>query len=358
MYVEITDYLVGAECSMRTIMEAMDRTGKGIILIVDDKHQLLGAITDGDLRRGVLAGAHLGMRADEILKAKPADFAEVVSASVSLTAGELLRAFEDAGVRQLPLVDEANRVVDLVTIDMLVPEHLAPLEAVIMAGGKGTRLRPLTDTLPKPMLPIGDRPILEHIVDSLKKANISNVNITTHYKGNEIRDHFGDGTDFGINIAYVVEDEPLGTAGGLNLMNEKPTEPVLVLNGDILTQVDFRAMFDYHRDHGADLTVAVSKYDVEVPYGVIDCVGANVRALKEKPVYNFFVNAGIYLLDPVVWEHLPKGHINMTDVVDLLIKAGRTVVSFPILEYWLDIGQHDQYEQAQGDIGRIQQGTK
>ena len=355
MHVDISKFLISPGSTMRSCMEAMDATGKGIILVVDDTVRLLGTITDGDLRRSVLAGLDLGESAEQFLGEKVGGDVDPVTAPADLSSTELLRVFEESGVKQLPLVDDEERVVDLVTIEMLVPDHLAPLSAVIMAGGKGTRLRPLTENVPKPMLPLGDRPLLEHIVDQLKDASINNVNITTHYKGNEIRNHFGDGSKFGIDIEYVVEEEPLGTAGGLNLMESRPTQPVLVLNGDILTQVDFRTMFDFHRDHGADLTVAVSKYDLEVPFGVLECEGASVRSLKEKPVYNFFVNAGMYLLEPVVWEYLPKRHVNMTEVVDLLIQAGRSVVSFPILEYWLDIGQHKEYEQAQEDITQMRQ---
>ena len=338
---------------MRSCMETMDRTGKGIVLVVNEHQELIGTITDGDLRRGVLAGLDLNATAAHFLHDESGGSTTPITAPTDTPVAEVLRLLEESGVKQMPLVNDQNKVVDLVTVEMLVPDHHGSLSAVIMAGGKGTRLRPLTESTPKPMLPLGDRPLLEHIVDQLKDARISDVNITTHYLGNEIRSHFGDGSKFGMNIDYVVEEEPLGTAGGLNLMKERPTDSVLVLNGDILTQVDFRAMYNFHHEHKADLTVAVSKYDLEVPYGVLECDGANIRSLTEKPVYNFFVNAGIYLLEPVVWEYLPRRHVNMTEIVDVLIKEGRSVVSFPILEYWLDIGQPGEYKQAQQDIMRM-----
>jgi len=232
----------------------------------------------------------------------------------------------------------------------LLPDRALPLQAVIMAGGGGTRLRPLTENVPKPMLPVNDRPLMELIIEQLSQAGIRQVNVTTHYKGQQIVDHFGDGQDFGVELNYINEDRPLGTAGALGLM-KTPQEPVLVINGDVLTQLNFRAMFDYHREHQADLTVAVRKYDLNVPYGVIESDGAFVRGLVEKPLLSFFVNAGIYLLEPSVHRYIPHGQrFDMTDLIQRLLEEERPVVSFPVVEYWLDIGLHADYKQAQEDI--------
>jgi len=226
---------------------------------------------------------------------------------------------------------------------------------VIMAGGYGKRLRPLTEDLPKPMLPIGGRPLMERIIGQLKDVGIRQVNVTTLYKPEKIKDYFGNGEAFGINLNYIHESEPLGTGGALGLL-PKTEEPLLVINGDILTQVDFRAMLDYHREHKADMTVAVRQFGIQVPYGVVECDGPNIRSLREKPEMTFFVNAGIYLLDPPVFNFIPSGErFNMTDLIQWLLDAGRTVVSFPVREYWLDIGQTADYEQAKMDIenGRL-----
>ena len=220
----------------------------------------------------------------------------------------------------------------------------------MMAGGFGTRLRPLTEDLPKPMLPLGSRPLLELIVEQLRDAGIRRLNVATHYKGEVISEHFKDGQDFGVDIRYVKENQPLGTVGALSLLEESD-EPLLVINGDILTRVDFRAMHNFHREHGADLTIAVRQYDMRVPYGVVDTDGVAVRGISEKPVLKQFINAGIYLLSPTVKRMIPNGEpYDIPDLIQLLLKEGRTVVSFPVREYWLDIGEAGQYDQAQSDI--------
>jgi NDP-sugar pyrophosphorylase family protein len=219
-----------------------------------------------------------------------------------------------------------------------------------MAGGFGKRLLPLTQNTPKPMLPIGEQPLMERMIGQLRDAGIHRVNVTTHFEPEKIRDYFGDGERFGVNLNYVSEERPLGTAGALRLIETKK-EPLLIINGDILTRVDFRAMLDFHREHQADLTVGVREYDFQVPYGVIETEGARVTGVNEKPVYKFFVNAGIYLLQPALDEFIPKDErFDMTDLIEKLIAAGRTVASFPIMEYWLDIGRLADYERAQEDV--------
>ena len=216
-----------------------------------------------------------------------------------------------------------------------------------MAGGKGSRMRPLTEEVPKPMLPVGDQPLVEIILHQLRDAGVKRVHMTTHHKSEKIYKYFGDGSDFGVELSYVSEDRPLGTAGGLGLM-KAPEETLLVINGDILTEVDFRAMVAYHREQRADLTIAVREFDLQVPYGVVECEGAVVRHLREKPLLKFFVNAGIYLLEPVVHRYIPNGQrFDMTDLIQDLIDQGRSVASFPVLEYWLDIGEPLDYERAQ-----------
>jgi NDP-sugar pyrophosphorylase family protein len=221
---------------------------------------------------------------------------------------------------------------------------------MVMAGGYGTRLRPLTDETPKPMLPIGSRPLLELIVSQLRDAGIRKVNLATHYKSEVITEHFKDGSDFGVDIRYVKEDQPLGTAGALSLL-EDSDEPLLVVNGDILTRVDFRAMLNFHREHNADLTVAVRQYEFRVPYGVIEADGVWIKGISEKPVVRQFINAGIYLLSPSVRAVIPNGqHFDIPDLVHRLIEEGRPVVCFPVREYWLDIGKADQYDQAKSDV--------
>jgi len=253
-------------------------------------------------------------------------------------------------ILHLPLVDEEQRVAGLVTLDEFLPDQVLPLQAVVMAGGAGSRLRPLTEETPKPMLSVGGRPLLEIIIEQLREAGIRQVKVTTHHQHEKIAEHFGDGQEFGVELSYVAERQPLGTVGSLGLL-ERLTETTLVINGDILTRVDFRAMLAFHREYQADLTVAVRHYDLKVPYGVIECDGPVVKGLSEKPTMGFFVNAGIYLLEPSVHRFIPSGQcFDMTDLIQCLLTAGRPVTSFPIREYWLDIGQHEDYVQAQEQV--------
>jgi NDP-sugar pyrophosphorylase family protein len=272
-----------------------------------------------------------------------------ITARIGTETAELLRLMRKFVIQQLPILDQANRVVDLVTMGDLLPEDVLPVRAVIMAGGFGTRLSPLTDEVPKPMLPVGDRPLMAYTVEQLRKAGIHNLNITTHYLTEKISNYFKDGQDFGVDINYLEEETPLGTAGALGLM-EVSDEPLLVINGDILTRVDFRVMLDFHRKHKAELTVGVRQYEMEVPYGVVDCDGPDVVGLSEKPRHRFLVNAGVYLLEPSAQQLIPnQKFFNMTDLIDKLLEVGHKVVSFPILEYWLDIGQPVDYRKAQED---------
>ena len=328
----------------------------GIVLVVDPEFRLLGTVTDGDLRRIILAGISLDEPISVLLARKTeSPFAKPVAAPVGAGRTIFIELLNQHSIRHLPLVDHEQRVVALVTMDEFAPEPEPPMQAVIMAGGMGTRLRPLTEKLPKPMLPVGNQPLMEIIVNQLRDANISHVNVSVHHESEKITNYFGDGSKFGVEITYVTEDQPLGTAGALGLM-ETPQETVLVINGDILTQVDFRAMRTYHQEHNADLTVAVQQYDMQVPYGIVECEGASIRGMSEKPLLKFFVNAGIYLLEPSVYSFIPNGErYDMTDLIQRLLSEGRSVVAFPIREFWSDIGQHSDYEQAQEQVKKWQQ---
>jgi len=337
--------------SIRQAITSIDQNQKGIVLVIDQEGKLINTITDGDVRRAMLAGHNLDAPVSELLSRKVGSlYPKPITARIDTESSALLLIMQEHRVRQLPLLDANERVAGLVTMDeLLPPDEVLPLEAVIMAGGFGTRLRPLTEDLPKPMLPVGGRPLMAHIVEQLRQAGIRRVSVTTHYKPDKIMEHFGDGQAFGVELKYVNEDRPLGTAGALGLLNTS-SEPLLVINGDILTQVNFRAMLSYHKEHEADMTVAVRRYDLHVPYGVIDCDGPLVRRVTEKPVLNLVVNAGIYLLEPAVHRYIPDGRsFNMTDLVDCLLKENRRVASFLVREYWLDIGHHADYVRAQED---------
>jgi NDP-sugar pyrophosphorylase family protein len=254
-------------------------------------------------------------------------------------------------LEHIPLVDGDGRVADIALLKDLALDRRLPLRALVMAGGFGTRLKPLTDDRPKSMLPVGDRPLLEMIVEQLEQAGIRQINLATHYRADMIERHFGDGRQFNVEIQYVNEGEPLGTAGALGLLEGPDSgEPILVINGDIVTQVNFRAMLDFHRVHAADMTVAVRPFEIKVPYGVIAVSDVMVTGISEKPVIRSFVNAGIYLVNSDVRRVIANGErCDMTDIISRLLAAGRRVVSFPLREYWIDIGQADDYAQAVAD---------
>jgi dTDP-glucose pyrophosphorylase/CBS domain-containing protein len=347
-FCKVRDLCVSPETTLRQVMERINVTLRSIALVVDADRRLLGTITDGDVRRALLSDARLDFRVSELLRGR--EQARPITAPVGSEPAFLLRLMRVHSVRQVPLLDGDGRVVDLVAQGDLIPDSAQPLQAMIMAGGNGMRLRPLTEDTPKPMLPVGGRPLMEIIVERLRRAGIKRVHVATHYKTEKIMDYFGDGDDFGVEMDYVTEDRPMGTAGAIGMIPE-PTATMLVINGDILTDVDLNAMLAFHRNHAAALTVAVRKYDMSVPYGVLECDGPRVRSVAEKPVVNFFVSAGIYLLEPVAHTFVGDDErTDMTDLIRRLLDSGRTVVNFPLLEYWIDIGQPDDYLQAQNDV--------
>ena len=345
---DTTRYCIQRTSTVGEAAALMDRSRLGIVLVVDDKRRLLGTITDGDLRRAMLARVDLSCPVESLLTQKVGSaFPQPISAGLGQDSNWYLQLLQRHGILHLPILDQDKRVVGIVTRDEYLPRQVLPLQAVIMAGGKGTRLYPLTEQTPKPMLPVGDKPLLEIIIEQLRDSGIKKVNVSTHHQREKILAHFGDGRQFGVELSYVAEDRPLGTAGSLGLI-ERPTETTLVINGDILTQVNFQAMLLFHRAQQADLTVAVRQYEVQVPFGVVESDGALVRGVTEKPLINFFVNAGIYLLEPSVYGLLlPGERADMTDLIQRLLGQQRRVASFPVRESWLDIGQPADYEHAQ-----------
>ncbi|MGE5716068.1 MAG: nucleotidyltransferase family protein [Acidobacteriota bacterium] len=328
----------------------LDDAGTGVLLICGEDGRLAGVLTDGDIRRAMLRGIPFDRTCDSIASLTP------TVAPPDVSAVEALRRMNEADVNQLPLVDpQTGKVVDLLLRRDLMTEEELSVAAVVMAGGFGTRLRPLTEDTPKPMLCVGDRPLLERTIEQLRNAGIRHVNVTTHYLPEKITDHFGDGRAYGVEIEYVTEDQPLGTAGGLALVRDS-REPLLVINGDILASVDFRDLARHHRKEGADATVCVRRHQVSVPYGVVECDGARLMGVREKPCVDVLVNAGIYLLEPSVLDYIPSGErFDMTDLLQRLLAAGRPVATYPILGYWLDVGRHEDFEQAQQDVKKAGQ---
>ena len=349
MHGDIEGLMVAPTAAIREAVERINAGRAGIALVVGPGRELVGTLTDGDIRRAVLAGMGLEEPVSRILDRKGGSLP--VTAAEGTTRAELIEKMRECGVLQLPIVNSQGVVVDLALVKDFLHGGALPLQAVVMAGGFGKRLMPLTESTPKPMLPVGDKPLLEHIVGQLQASGIHRVKLTTHFNPETIRAHFGDGQEFGLDIGYVNEEEPLGTAGALGLIEGGDEEPVLLMNGDILTQVDFRALLAFHREHEAELTVGVRQYDFHVPYGVLQCEGERVLGIQEKPRFNFLVNAGIYLVGPSARRLIEPGRrFDMTQLIEAVAERGGRVVAFPIVEYWLDIGQLADYQKAQEDI--------
>ena len=335
--------LVSPRATITEAMAHLDAAGTGALLLCEADQRLFGILTDGDIRRAILRNDPLSDPCGKIATRDP------VSVAPGILPALALQLMNQCDVNHLPVIDADGTIVDLLLRRDLMVGELTPQSAVIMAGGLGTRLRPLTENLPKPMLPIGDRPLLARTIEQLRESGIRRVNVTTHYLKEKITSYFGDGHEFGVELNYVSEDRPLGTAGGLRLVGVQDG-PLLVINGDVMTKVRFSDLMSYHRELGADVTVGVRKHEVELPYGVVDCDGPRLLRIREKPRMSFMVNAGIYVLEPTVYRHVPiNEHFDMPDLIRCLLEKGRHVVTFPITEYWLDIGQPRDYEQAQKD---------
>ena len=342
----IRKLLIRENHTIADALRCIDNSADGIALLVDENDKLIATITDGDIRRAILRDKRMSEGVKMLLhNRKPP-----ITARSGTPASELLHTMTENRIRHIPIVSADGVLEDIALLNDLVLTHRPQVRAVVMAGGFGKRLRPLTSEQPKPMLTLGDQPLLERTIGRLKDSGIQHISVTTHYMAEAISDHFGDGERFGIKIDYLNEEKPLGTAGALSLLDNL-NQPLLVINGDILTDVDFRAMHDYHIEHEADITMAVRKYDMQVPYGVVQLQDHKVSSITEKPTQSCFVNAGIYLLEASVKGAVTKGeHLHMTDLINRSIENGMNVVSFPVREYWIDIGKYEDYEQAKSDI--------
>ncbi len=336
--------LIGPETSIHTLIERFSSRAEQIGIVVDDQQRLLGTVTDGDLRRGILRGITTDAPVREIMNTAPRTL------SIDQPRSDVVSFMRHEKVRHLPIVDFAGRAIDLVTLDTLLGPTPQPYPVVIMAGGEGARLRPLTEHTPKPMLDVGGQPILETIIRRCAAVGFSNFYVSVNYRADVIKHHFGDGRPLGVGITYLDESAPLGTAGPLGLLPADLETPVLVLNGDILTKMDPTRLIEFHRDSGAAATMGVREYEFQVPYGVVDIDENEIRGLREKPVSRQFINAGIYVLGQDALELLPRGAASdMPDLFSACRTAGLKTLAFPIREYWVDIGHIDDYRRANED---------
>ena len=326
-------------------IRVIDAGQLGLAVVCDDAGRLLGIVTDVDLRKGLLRGMRPEDLVETIMCRQPS------FATPETTREELLALMHRTGVRQVPVVDGEGRVMGVEILKDLGVVVARDTEVVIMAGGRGRRLRPLTDAVPKPMLPIRGRPLLEILIERLQRQGFSRFVIAVHYKGDVIEEHFGTGERWGVSIRYVREAEERGTAGAVFLLSPRPKGPFIMINGDLLTDLSFERLVDYHEAHGSDLTMCVKEYQVEVPFGVVDLEGEQILDIREKPSKAFHVNAGIYVIDPAVLDRVEvSGYLDMPDLVKRLLAAGARVACFPVREKWLDIGTQADYRRAARDF--------
>jgi len=328
-----------------TIKEALEIIDKGAIkiaLVVDENDKLLGTITDGDIRRAILNNKNLNDIILDIYYKNP------IVAKNNSSKDEIINICIANKIYQIPIVDEENRVIKIVLLDEILKPKKYSNKVVLMVGGLGTRLRPLTEKTPKPMLHVGGKPILQTIVEKFVNYGFVDIIMCVGYKSTIIQDYFGDGSRFGANIEYVLENKRMGTAGAISLIDkEKLKKPFFVMNGDLLTNVNFENMLEFHLQNNAIATMAVREYDFQVPYGVVNIKNDKIISIEEKPIHKFFVSAGIYILNPETIDYIPKNRFyDMPVLFENLIKNDKITVSFPIREYWLDIGRIEEYERA------------
>lgn len=319
----------------------VDQSALQFALVVGDGDHLLGAVTDGDIRRAIIRGAVMGTPVTQVMNATPKTLPVTTSGAAQL---QQMRIWS---IRHLPLVDDAGRIVGLTTLAEQFSPRAVDNRVVLMAGGLGSRLAPLTDNCPKPMLKVGEKPLLETIIENFAAQGFRHFSITLNYLADMICDHFGDGSKWGVEIDYVRETTRLGTAGALSLLPEKPSQPIIVMNADLLTKVSFQEMLEFHAGQNALATMGVREYEYQIPYGVVNTTGHDIIDVEEKPTSRYFVNGGLYILSPEAIDLIPREvFFDMPSLFSILINDGKKTCAFPVREYWLDIGHVSDFERA------------
>lgn len=336
------------DVTLLQVMKTIDRSAMQLALIVEDGNRLKGVITDGDIRRAILKGFALDTPVTDILRANPIVFYSKDSKDY------IIRRMKKLQINHAPLLDENGRILDLYTLNELLSKRSRSNAVLLMAGGLGTRLRPLTEHVPKPLLKVGNMPILETILTSFIENGFSNFFLSVNYKADMIESYFGDGSRWDVNIEYLHEKKRLGTAGALYLLPKDLQEPMVVMNGDLLTKVDFGEFLDYHVSEGAVATMGVREYSWQIPYGVIEMDGDQISQITEKPVHHCYVNAGMYVLSPeAVHRVSDEEYLDMPELFRRIVAEKKKTAVYPIRDYWMDIGQMDDFRQAQGEYDEV-----
>jgi len=339
------------QTSIRDAMRVIDLGARQIVFVVDEGFRLLGTLTDGDIRRALLKGIGLDASVNLVMNSDP------IAKTPSIDPQVLREKISERAARQIPIIDDKGIIIGVEEATSVSNGKLGLREnsVVLMAGGLGSRLYPLTQDLPKPLIKVGGRPILETIVTNFADQGLADFYIAVNYKAEMIEDHFGDGSRFGVTIKYLREESKMGTAGALSLLPTIPAKPFIVMNCDVLTNIKFENLLNFHSKQQSAATMAVREYDIQVPYGVVK-VGdsSEILAIDEKPTHRFFVNAGIYVLDPSVLMYVKsKQTLDMPQLFAHLSSQNMRTTAFPICEYWIDVGQRQDLERAEGEFGKV-----
>src|SRR6266702_1577335 len=342
------DVLISPTTSILEAIKIIDATAMQIALVVDENQRLLGTLTDGDVGRAILKSISLTDPVQSVMNC------EFTSVNITETRDNILVLMKDMQFHQIPVLDENRCIVGLELLDELLSIKKRDNVVVLMAGGLGTRLGSLTKDCPKPLLKVGNKAVLETIVDNCKEYGLHKFAISINYKAEMIQDFCGDGSRWGVEISYLHENKRLGTAGALGLLQEEPKLPILVMNADVLTKVNFQHLLDFHDDHQSVATMCVREYDFQVPYGVVKIDKQRLIGIEEKPVHRFFVSAGIYVLNPETLRFVPRDeYFDMPSLFEKVLEKKMETSVFPIREYWLDIGKLDDFERAKGEYDEV-----
>lgn len=343
------DLCVPSSTSTEEALTLLNENNEKILFVVNEKEQLIGSVTDGDIRRAILKKLSLHSSIESVMNNAP------IVVSENIPRFDAVTQMREQQLTHLPILDEAGKIVHVLALsDYNETQQKLDNAIVLMAGGMGQRLQPLTENCPKPLLKLTDKPILETIIDNFSQRGFYNFYISINYLGEQIQNHFGTGSKKNISIDYLEETKRLGTAGALSLLPRRLTQPFIVMNGDLLTNLNFQSLLDFHSENNAAMTICVREYDFQVPYGIVNVDGIEVTSLEEKPTFSFFINAGIYVIDPEVLQYVPNDvYFDMTDLIDILMTNNKMVASFPIKSYWRDIGSHDDYLRAKDEFNQI-----
>ncbi|MBO9700875.1 MAG: nucleotidyltransferase family protein [Sporocytophaga sp.] len=337
---EFEKYVISETCTLMQALEKLNANDKLTLIVLNDNGEVVGTITDGDIRRGILKGISLESPISTFMHG---NFIFLKNGQPDLA---LIDSIRKNNIRLLPVLNNERKLVKL--FDLTRQKSLLPVEAVLMAGGKGERLRPLTEKTPKPLLKLGNKAIIEYNINNLSKFGIENVYISVKYLADQIIDYLGNGDKYGLNIQYIREDEPLGTLGAVTLVDNYESDTVLVMNSDLFTNLNLEEFYKHYLEVGADMAIASFPYVVSVPYGVLNIDNSSVTSVAEKPTYTYHASAGMYLIKKEYFNLIPKNTFyNATDLMDLLFSMQKKITYFPIVGYWIDIGKPDDYKKAQ-----------